>query len=156
MPLKSSPTTNYTLLPQGEADPLYPQPVPNRKRCPKAPRRVWHWVTPVVLAIVIVIVSFATKKSKDKNDGWSPAVKVPACPQYPALKGVSSERRNLEKEIEKEVGSDEFFEKSLKKLQGAVQIPTESFDDMGKVGEDERWDIFADLHEFLAEAFPLV
>jgi Gly-Xaa carboxypeptidase len=156
MQLKSSTTTNYTLLPQGEADPLYPQPTPHRKRCQWAPRRVWHWVTPAVLAIVVVIALIATGKSKGKNEGWSPAVKEPACPQYPPLKGVSSERRDLEKEIEKEVISDEFFDKSLKKMQGAVQIPTESFDDMGKVGEDERWDIFEDFHAYLEEAFPLV
>jgi Gly-Xaa carboxypeptidase len=72
------------------------------------------------------------------------------------LKAASSERKDLEKDIQKEVSSDEFFQKSLKKLQGAVRIPTESFDDMGPVGEDERWDIFEKLHEYFEEAFPLV
>ena len=27
---------------------------------------------------------------------------------------------------------------------------------MGPIGEDERWDIFGDLHAYLHEKFPLV
>lgn len=105
-----------------------------------------------MVAIALILV----RKANVGSDAWSSAVAEPACLQYPALKGVSSERGDVEKAIEKEVGSDEFFEKSLKKMQGAIQIPTESFDDMGDVGKDDRWDIFADLHAFLEEAFPLV
>jgi len=41
-------------------------------------------------------------------------------------------------------------------MQGAVQIPTESFDDMKPVGEEPRFDIFADFHEYLEKTFPLV
>jgi Gly-Xaa carboxypeptidase len=111
---------------------------------------------PAALAIVVVVALIATQRPKYENDQWSPAASEPACPQYPAIKAASSERKDLEKDIQKEVGSDEFFQKSLKKLQGAVQIPTESFDDMGPVGEDERWDIFEKLHEYFEEAFPLV
>jgi Gly-Xaa carboxypeptidase len=54
------------------------------------------------------------------------------------------------------LSSDAFFDKSLKKLQAAINVPTESFDDMGPVGEDPRWNIFADLHANLKESFPLV
>ena len=54
------------------------------------------------------------------------------------------------------LGVDQFFEKSLKRMQGAVQIPTESFDDMGKVNEDPRWDIFIEFHDYLKKTFPLV
>jgi Gly-Xaa carboxypeptidase len=54
------------------------------------------------------------------------------------------------------IGSDEFFDKSLKRMQGAVRIPTESFDDMGPVGEDPRWDVFKEFHAYLEESFPLV
>ena len=54
------------------------------------------------------------------------------------------------------MGSDEFFDKSLKRMQGAVRIPTESFDDMGPVGEDPRWDVFKEFHAYLEASFPLV
>lgn len=32
---------------------------------------------------------------------------------------------------------------------------TESYDEMGDVGADPRWDKFANFHEYLLEAFPL-
>lgn len=41
-------------------------------------------------------------------------------------------------------------------LSGAVQIPTESFDTMGPIGEDSRWDVFAPFHEYLENKFPKV
>ncbi|OCF75812.1 hypothetical protein I204_03106 [Kwoniella mangroviensis CBS 8886] len=41
-------------------------------------------------------------------------------------------------------------------LAGAVRVPTETFDDFGKVGEDDRWDKFHKFHEYLEKSFPLV
>lgn len=52
--------------------------------------------------------------------------------------------------------SDAFRNKSIERLAGAVKIPTESFDDMGKVGVDERWDIFFEFATYLEKTFPLV
>lgn len=52
--------------------------------------------------------------------------------------------------------SDTFRNKSIERLSGAVQIPTESFDDMGKVGSDPRWDIFSPFADYLEKTFPLV
>ena len=33
---------------------------------------------------------------------------------------------------------------------------TESFDTMGEIGVDPRWEVFADLHLYLNKAFPAV
>lgn len=33
---------------------------------------------------------------------------------------------------------------------------TVSYDCMGSVGEDERWDIFGELHDYLYTTFPRV
>jgi len=41
-------------------------------------------------------------------------------------------------------------------MSGAVQIPTESYDEMGLVGQDKRWEIFGKLHDYLHETFPKV
>ncbi|OCF57639.1 Gly-Xaa carboxypeptidase [Kwoniella mangroviensis CBS 10435] len=41
-------------------------------------------------------------------------------------------------------------------LAGAVRVPTETFDDFGKVGEDDRRDKFHKFHEYLEKSFPLV
>ncbi|KAF5375364.1 hypothetical protein D9615_008006 [Tricholomella constricta] len=53
-------------------------------------------------------------------------------------------------------GTGKFKAKAIDWLGGAVRIPTESYDDMGPVGEDARWDAFAPFHNYLASAFPLV
>ncbi|KIJ48196.1 hypothetical protein M422DRAFT_162929 [Sphaerobolus stellatus SS14] len=41
-------------------------------------------------------------------------------------------------------------------LGGAVREPTESYDDMGPIGEDSRWETFGRLHDYLLKAFPLI
>ncbi|WVO21424.1 uncharacterized protein IAS62_002732 [Cryptococcus decagattii] len=41
-------------------------------------------------------------------------------------------------------------------LSGAVKVPTEVFDVMGEIGEDERWDVFYKFADYLEESFPLV
>jgi Gly-Xaa carboxypeptidase len=52
--------------------------------------------------------------------------------------------------------SETFRNKSIARLSGAVQIPTETFDYMGKVGKDPRWDIFGLFAAYLEKTFPLV
>ncbi|WRT68600.1 uncharacterized protein IL334_005578 [Kwoniella shivajii] len=41
-------------------------------------------------------------------------------------------------------------------ISGAVQVPTETFDDFGKVGEDDRWDKFYKFDGYLKKSFPSV
>lgn len=53
-------------------------------------------------------------------------------------------------------GSSGFRDSALKVLKGAVDIPTESFDGSGPVGEDPVWDIFYKFEEYLKETFPAV
>lgn len=144
---------NYTLLPQGERDPL--QPSAERRRWNRG--RIWQWAVPGLLALVVVLAVVIMSVAKGEgSDKWDHNINQPACPQYPALRASSSDREKLEKEVKHEINTDKFFEKSIKNMQGAVQIPTESFDDMGKVGNDTRWDIFKDFHEYLEKTFPQV
>ncbi|KAG4439432.1 hypothetical protein IFR05_005079 [Cadophora sp. M221] len=41
-------------------------------------------------------------------------------------------------------------------LSGLVQIPTVTYDEMGLVGEDPRWDVFYELPKYLKDTFPKV
>ncbi|WWC71361.1 uncharacterized protein I206_105316 [Kwoniella pini CBS 10737] len=41
-------------------------------------------------------------------------------------------------------------------LSGAVKIPTEIFDVMGEIGEDDRWDVFYKFADYLETSYPLV
>lgn len=52
--------------------------------------------------------------------------------------------------------SQEYEERAVAWLGDAVRIPTELYDDMGLVGEDERWKRFGPFNEYLVEAFPKV
>ncbi|RDW95194.1 carboxypeptidase S [Coleophoma crateriformis] len=45
---------------------------------------------------------------------------------------------------------------SIEYLSNAVKIPTVSRDGMGKPGEDKRWEIFYEFHDYLESTFPLV
>lgn len=51
--------------------------------------------------------------------------------------------------------SDAFRDVAIARLSGAVNIPTQSFDDMGSIGEDPRWDIFYSFSDYLSKTYPL-
>lgn len=50
--------------------------------------------------------------------------------------------------------TDELRGSSIEKFQEAVRIPTQSYDDNGEPGEDERWTPFEDFKRWLADSFP--
>ncbi|TKA70932.1 hypothetical protein B0A55_06124 [Friedmanniomyces simplex] len=52
------------------------------------------------------------------------------------------------------VGTEAFKNASIVRHSGAVKIDTSSFDDMGPVGEDKRWDTRFAFHDYLAATFP--
>ncbi|KAL3417219.1 peptidase family M20/M25/M40 [Phlyctema vagabunda] len=136
----------YSLLPRGEAT-----------RAVKVQRgKFWQWLGYCSLAVIITYSVWAIKApaNEDFHVEYDPS--QPACPQFPALQSFSDDQAYIEKEIQDEFATAKFFEKSLKKLQGAIQIPTESYDGMGEVGEDPRWEIFNDFHVYLEDSFPLV
>lgn len=54
------------------------------------------------------------------------------------------------------LSTPEFKEGTIARLSGAVQIPTQSFDDMGPVGKDYRWDALFPLHDYMKKTFPRV
>ncbi|QRV93992.1 Gly-Xaa carboxypeptidase [Ceratobasidium sp. AG-Ba] len=52
--------------------------------------------------------------------------------------------------------ADGFEAKAAEWLGGAVRIPTESYDNMGPVGDDDHWVVFDKFHKYLEEQFPNV
>jgi Gly-Xaa carboxypeptidase len=79
-----------------------------------------------------------------------------ACPQYSPIKPQSDSRAKFEQDLVTDLSTDDFFNASIRRLQGAVKIPTESYDDMKLVGDDPRWDIFVEFHTYLEKTFPHV
>ncbi|KAK4173360.1 putative carboxypeptidase [Triangularia setosa] len=54
------------------------------------------------------------------------------------------------------IEGDAFRNASVDRLSGAVQVKTESFDDLGEVGQDPRWEVFFNFHKYLEKTFPLI
>ncbi|KAJ9150454.1 Carboxypeptidase [Pleurostoma richardsiae] len=52
--------------------------------------------------------------------------------------------------------SSAFRNASIERLAGAVQVRTETFDDLGEVGEDPRWEVFFNFYAYLQKTFPLL
>ena len=77
-----------------------------------------------------------------------------SCQQVPAIlpDSQSVELINMDVYLE----TDAFRNVSISRLSGAVKVPTESFDDLGEIGIDKRWDIMYDFAAYLKEKFPKV
>ena len=68
---------------------------------------------------------------------------------------LPGKNQDLDKVYE-HISSSAFRNATIKRLSAAVQVKTESFDDLGVIGEDARWDVFYAFHEFLEKTFPLI
>ncbi|KAL2163956.1 hypothetical protein VTH06DRAFT_3169 [Thermothelomyces fergusii] len=66
-----------------------------------------------------------------------------------------SKNADLDKAFE-HISSPAFRNATVKRLSAAVQLRTESFDDLGAIGEDPRWDVFYEFHDFLKKTFPRI
>jgi Gly-Xaa carboxypeptidase len=75
------------------------------------------------------------------------------CPQVEPL--FPAKRTKELDDTEDYLNSAAFRDVAIDRLSGAVQIPTQSFDDMGEVEEDPRWTIFESFAGYLAKTFPL-
>lgn len=84
----------------------------------------------------------------------SPSSASPSCKQVNALWPASDS--DALKESFEYLSTPEFEKDSIARLSGAVQIPTESYDDLGKIGEDKRWDSFYPFHDYLKATFPSI
>ncbi|KAG1746627.1 uncharacterized protein EDB91DRAFT_1118030 [Suillus paluster] len=76
------------------------------------------------------------------------------CPQVSEL--VPKSNGALWKTLGDTYETDAFKTRAVDWLAGAVRIPTESYDQMGPVGTDPRWEKFGAFHDYLLQSFPLV
>ncbi|KAI0281094.1 hypothetical protein BGY98DRAFT_1095042 [Russula aff. rugulosa BPL654] len=76
------------------------------------------------------------------------------CAQSDALYPENHAR--LWKSLGHDYDNDAFLTRAVAWLGGAVRIPTESFDSMGPIGEDKRWEAFRPFQDYLIQSFPLM
>lgn len=77
------------------------------------------------------------------------------CPQ-PAHGLLPEKHRLIHDTLLKEYKTPEFLLETVQAISGAVQIPTESGDNYGVVGEDPRWVVFGSFHAYLKKQYPLL
>lgn len=120
-------------------------------------RKAYSRVIVSFLAFTVAFIYFTTWVAEIVPE-WNndPFESSHTCPQFEAVQTTSREQLELESSIAAELQSSRFLNSSIQRLSGAVKVPTESFDDMGLVGEEPRWDVFAQFHEHLERSFPLV
>ncbi|KAI0783641.1 carboxypeptidase S [Abortiporus biennis] len=76
------------------------------------------------------------------------------CPQAQPLS--PSKHADLTATLYELYVSDKFKNRTYEALIGAVRVPSESYDIMGPVGEDPRYEIFSQLHDYFKAAYPLI
>jgi Gly-Xaa carboxypeptidase len=108
----------------------------------------------VLVALAFLALCFYLRPSNPLVPHWSldshPSLK---CPQVAPLH-PSKDSKELEA-MQSYLESKAFRGIAIERLAGAVQIPTQSYDDMGDVGADPRWDLFYSFADYLAKTFPL-
>lgn len=85
--------------------------------------------------------------------GPSNPTSKPRCPQIEPLR-PTRQTKELD-DVENYLVSQAFRDIEISRLSDAVKIPTQSFDDMGGVGADPRWDIFYSFADYLSKTYPL-
>jgi Gly-Xaa carboxypeptidase len=94
--------------------------------------------------------------SSTRFGAFPQAKTVPSCAQPdPLFPKGSGEDGALQRSFDY-ISSQEFRDATIKRLSGAVQVKTESFDDLGPIGEDARWDVMYNFYEYLKSTFPLI
>ncbi len=98
------------------------------------------------------------------NDGWHDGWRLPslvhhqhvsectACAQFkPFQQTENTSIGNLEL-----FKSESYRSETIERFSNIIRIPSVSYDDLGPIGEDKRWEIFQELHEFIETTFPRV
>jgi Gly-Xaa carboxypeptidase len=86
-----------------------------------------------------------------------PSTTIESKAQCPQVEPFFPTRKTKELEnMESYLVSDAFRDVAIERLSGAVKRPTQSYDDMGDIGSDPRWDIFYSFAGYLSKTYPQV
>ena len=121
--------------------------------------RQWKYLPLIFVGTLTIILAWSSGSAcLPSLQHWHriPApVATSQCPEQLSI-GPKSHPEITDRNILKLFPSAEFKNLSVTRLQGAVQIPTVSYDDNGPLGEDPRWDVFYDLEDYFKTTFPLL
>ncbi|KAF8660451.1 hypothetical protein AX16_001631 [Volvariella volvacea WC 439] len=127
-------------------------PSPPKSPPPKAKRQNWwRFGKYISVVLAVLVLGYRGYRARLFKHGCGSSVsthKEDVCPQ-PSPAAKPSNYSSF-------YDSPEFAIRSAKRLSGAIQIPTMSYDGMGLVGEDERWEPFGKFHAYLKKTFPVI
>ncbi|KAJ5358621.1 uncharacterized protein N7496_011034 [Penicillium cataractarum] len=103
-----------------------------------------------LIAIYNIPIQFS---SSPELDNYGLGTESGICPQVPKL---SPRNKQVEQYIREKVDSEEYHRKIINKLSGIIRIPSESYDDLGPIGEDDRWNIFFQVEGYIKASYPTV
>ncbi|KAI0675538.1 carboxypeptidase S [Trametes maxima] len=135
--------------------PYMPEPVSQPQKKTRCVGRTLVKGLVVVLALLTCLHSFEVV---DLSSCWSKeaaAVDASADQCVQASTVVPKKNAELWQSLGNTIDSDAYKSRAVEWLGGAVRVPTQSFDKMGPVGEDPRWEVFPPFHDYLLKAFPL-
>lgn len=112
---------------------------------------------------ISVLIGLLAVFSPDQLSQWKDIVFPSPQGYFPGESGVCQQLPNLspqdkkvEQFIKDKVESPEYHKEIIDKLTGIVQIPSESYDELGYIGEDERWDVFYQIEDYIKAKYPTV
>jgi Gly-Xaa carboxypeptidase len=115
----------------------------------------WRRCLLVAVCILLTSTSYYVMFKLPPWGGYTgPVSPAEDCAQYAPLAPPPDDA--LDAQLAYLASSPHFRNHTAHLLSGAVQVRSESFDDLGEVGQDPRWDVFARFHDYLERSFPNV
>ncbi|TFK26197.1 carboxypeptidase s [Coprinopsis marcescibilis] len=115
-----------------------------------------NWYRPLLRIFILLNAAYFTyllaELLLELQDPYSRELKQ--CHQPTAL--TPTRHLDLWKQLNTDLTTDSMRNKVVSWLANAIRLPTETFDDMGNIGEDGRWNNFIPFQEYLKDTFPLV
>lgn len=140
-----------TMEKSGSAIYELPAPVPQASRKKSVTRLMPYFILP--LFIIFTFLKYPILYSILHHSEPQYGLLKSQCEQPDPL--FPSSDNDLD-EMYEYLSTDEFKRASIRRHSAAVQIPTESFDEMGPIGEDDRWEIMYTFQNYLKDTFPRV
>ena len=84
---------------------------------------------------------------------YSPENLSGVCQQVPKL---SPKNEEVERYVRDKVESPKYQKEIINKLSKIIQIPSESYDELGIIGEDDRWNVFYEMENYIKATYPTV
>lgn len=122
-------------------------------------RPIWKssWLlAPVATVIYLIFISLpGSSLSRWIPRQQNASARSRAICVQPAALFPSNKSSELDRAYE-HLASDAFRNATVDHLAGAVKVKTQTFDDLGEVGEDPRWEVFFEFSAYLEKTFPLL